>query len=378
MSMKILFATSTLFPYRVDWLNEMGKYAKVDIFYLLDNDEARNSKWMSKRPENCRYTLMKGIELPRIGKISLEFIRYVRKHGKEYDAILLDGYGFSTQLLNIWYLNCHHYNYYVNIDGMVYNEKEKSYINYIKKKIISKFPYCLSGSKATNKILNQYGVPNNRIINHPFTSLYKNDIYSDIASLKEKEKLRYELGITEEKMIISVGRFSYMAGYGKGYDVLLRAAQKLEKNIGWYIVGGKPTEEFVRLTKEAGLKNVHYVEFLSKEDLKKYYRAADLFCLMTVSDVWGLVINEAMACGLPIITTNKCVAGLDLVLNGENGYLVNVGDDTTLANYIYYLFSNQKLLTNMSRVSLQLIQSYTIENMATIHLQAINTINNIG
>lgn len=43
---------------------------------------------------------------------------------------------------------------------------------------------------------------------------------------------------------------------------------------------------------------------------------------MTVGDVWGLVINEAMAHGLPVITTNKCVAGLDLIENGKMGILL--------------------------------------------------------
>ena len=53
--MRILFATLTLFPYRVDWLSELGKEADVDIFYLSDTDKDRNHQWMSKRPDNCRY-----------------------------------------------------------------------------------------------------------------------------------------------------------------------------------------------------------------------------------------------------------------------------------------------------------------------------------
>ena len=87
---------------------------------------------------------------------------------------------------------------------------------------------------------------------------------------------------------------------------------------------------------------------------------------MTVSDVWGLVVNEAMANGLPIITTNMCVAGLDLVENGKNGFILGVGDYNGLTRAITELF-DFKTRNKMSKESLTKIQEYTIENMGTIH-----------
>ena len=85
-----------------------------------------------------------------------------------------------------------------------------------------------------------YGVNSENIINHPFTSLYKSDIDQKITNIKEKENLREKLGMKEDKIVISVGRFSYMNGYGKGYDVLLKSAQNMDSTTGWYIIGGKP------------------------------------------------------------------------------------------------------------------------------------------
>ncbi len=372
--MKILFSTSSLFPYRVNWLDELGKYADLDVYYLMESDNARNKEWCLQRPQNCKYTLMKGKKIPGIGIVSFEFIRMLKKHSSEYDAIILDGYGFLSQLLNIKYLNRHKISYYVNIDGMVPKDNENKVIYLIKKHIVSNIPYCLCGAYATNKILMDYGVNSENIINHPFTSLYKRDIDQRITNIKEKKNLREKLGIKEDKVVISVGRFSYMNGYGKGYDVLLRSAQNMDSTVGWYIIGGKPTEEFAKMKKDMHLENVHFVEFLNKEELAQYYRASDVFVLMTVGDVWGLVINEAMAHGLPIITTNKCVAGLDLIENDKNGYIVDVGDDDALRKRLEHILEDTTLMEDMGKQSLKKISEYTIENMANIHINAIKKI----
>lgn len=364
--MNILVSTSLLSPYRVDWLNELGKYNEVTILYLEEENSERNREWLAKKPENCKYKLMTGIFLPKIGKISLDVLREIKK-GK-YDIIILDGYGYVTQLINLFSLNKKKAIYFVNVDGIVPKRHENPIVRHLKKSFLSKVPYFLCGSNEAESILIGYGSDLKRIIHHPFTSLYKKDIYKEIISFSDKIMLREKLGIKEKYMVISVGRFSYLNGYGKGYDVILKAAAKVRKlDVGWYIIGGKPTDEFVKMKKKMKLENVHFLEFKKKEELKEYYRAADIFTLMTIGDVWGLVINEAMACGLPVITTEKCVAGLELVINGENGYIVPVGDEQALASHVEEILKTEGKVEKMGNCSLEKIQNFTIENMVRIH-----------
>ena len=265
--MKILFSTSSLFPYRVNWLDELGKYAQVDVCYLADSVAARNTEWCAQRQENCSYRLLKSHKIPKLGRLSFEFVKTLKERGSEYDAIILDGYGFLTQLYNIWYLNRHKIHYYVSIDGIVPREKEGRFSAWLKKRIIPKIPCCLCGAHATNQILMHYGAREENIVNHPFTSLYEKDIAQNTATPEEKNQLRQKLGITEKYAVISVGRFTYMNGYGKGYDVLLRAATQMPKDIGWYIIGGEPTEEFAKMKQDMGADNVHFVDFL-KDNIK--------------------------------------------------------------------------------------------------------------
>ncbi len=135
--------------------------------------------------------------------------------------------------------------------------------------------------------------------------------------------------------------------------------------MGIYFIGGEPTREHLNFCKEQDLKNIHFVGFQKKEELARYYRAADLLVLPTHSDVWGLVVNEAMACGLPVVTTDQCVAGAELIENGVNGYLVPAWEPEILAQSV-----NQVLEQNyaaMGTAALETIRPYTLENMAQVH-----------
>ena len=117
-----------------------------------------------------------------------------------------------------------------------------------------------------------------------------------------------------------------------------------------------------------GLKNINFLEFEKKEVLYKYYKAADLFILPTREDIWGLVINEAMAHGLPVITTKKCVAGMELVIKGVNGEIVEVEDFTEMRLAIENILYSKEI-KELQKSSLSIIKKYTIEEMAKAHLK---------
>ena len=100
--------------------------------------------------------------------------------------------------------------------------------------------------------------------------------------------------------------------------------------------------------------------------------ASDVFVLPTREDIWGLVVNEALAFGLPVITTDSCVAGLELIINEENGFIVPVDDEITLGRTIQNVVQDPKKLTTMSKISLESVERYTIEQMAREHFNIIN------
>ncbi len=363
--MKILFLTNYASPYRVNFFNELGKFCDVTVLFTdnIRDQKHRSQKWFNEQ----KYSDFKYIQLgKKLGfkekSIYLDIFKYLNKN---YDAIIIGGYSSPTYMIAIEYMLFKKIPFYLEVDGGLIRKDNKLKF-YFKKHLISAAGRWFSSGKETTKYLVHYGANKNKIIEYPFTSLWQEDISQKISSIEQKQILRKQLGITEDKVIISVGQFIYR----KGYDVLLKAAAALSKDIGIYIIGANPTQEYLDLQKELNLTQVHFVGFQTKEELKKWYQAADVFVLPTREDIWGLVINEAMAQGLPIITTDKCVAGLELVKEGQNGYIVPVGSAQELANAIKKIFKQD--YSAMGQKSLEFIKPYTIENMAKIHFINLN------
>ena len=226
---------------------------------------------------------------------------------------------------------------------------------------------------ASDEFLKNYGASEEKIFRYPFSSMQNSDILPEPLSAEEKQTLRKKLGITKEKAVLAVGQFIKR----KGFDILIKAAERLSDNTGVYFVGGNPIEEYIALKEKLKLDNVHFVGFKSKEELKEYYKAADVFVLPTREDVWGLVINESMACGLPVITTDRCIAGLELVKNGNNGYIVPVDDVSELAEKINQTLADDDECKKMGQNSISVIKDYTIENMALRHFEILKELRTV-
>ncbi|MBO5850772.1 MAG: glycosyltransferase family 4 protein, partial [Clostridia bacterium] len=126
------------------------------------------------------------------------------------------------------------------------------------------------------------------------------------------------------------------------------------------------------LKESLNLQNVHFVEHLDKESLKKYYKASDLCVFPTRYDIWGLIVVEALGYGLPIITTDQCVAGLEVVKNGYNGYIIPANDSEALSKKMLEVLSSGWLNKKTYESVLDSIKDYTIENMAKEYYEAFN------
>lgn len=363
--MKVLFLTNIPSPYRVDFFNELGKYCDLTVIFEKTASSERDQDWSNYRFNTFNGIFLKGISTSADTAFCPNVTHYLNK---SYDAIIICGTSSPTEILATEWCRLKNIPFFIEGDGAFAKNgnglKEK-----LKKHIISKGKLFFSTCHEHDKYYTHYGANPDNVVRYRFSSLKEKDILSEPVKKEEKSALREELGIKEEQVVLSVGQFIHR----KGFDVLLEATKQISSNIGVYIVGGTPTEEYLSFVRDYNLANVHFEGFKKKEELKKYYKSADVFVLPTREDIWGLVVNEAMAHGLPVITTDRCNAGLELIKNGVNGYIVPIDSAEDIGNAITESLSQTDKL---GAASLEIIKDYTVENMAKDHIGILNELLN--
>lgn len=361
--MRVLFMTNIPSPYRGEFFNELGKLCDLTVAFEGKSATDRDEKWKAAVNVNYKAIFMNGIRTKSDQFLCTGIIKILRQG---FDKIIVGGYSTPTSMLAIEYMRLHKIPFSIEADGGLI-ETESTIKYRIKKHFISAASSWLSTGKTTDAYFVHYGAKPDRIFDYPFTSLHTEDIQKELVQPEEKHSIRKKIGLKGNRIVLAVGQFIPR----KGFDVLLRAWHDCPQNWTLCIVGDTPTQEYLNLQQSLKLDNVLFKGFMSKTELQEYYRAADLFVLPTREDIWGLVINEAMAEGLPIVTTDHCVAGLELVRNGNNGYIVPVNDPTTLAEKIRCVLSDEKTCREMQASSLKRIRRYTIENMAYEHFKIL-------
>lgn len=164
--------------------------------------------------------------------------------------------------------------------------------------------------------------------------------------------------------ILFCGRFTD----NKRADILIKAFGKIrQKYPEWKLqfLAQGPEEEYCRqLTKDLGIEEqVEMPGFVYGEEKAAYYRKAGLFCLCSHYEGFPMVVLEAWAYGVPVVTTP--VGALpDMVEEGKNGFLYDIDDVDALANQLDLLMANEDMRSQMSQ--------YSVEYAKRFSPQAIN------
>ena len=354
---KILFITNIPAPYRVDFYNELGKLCQLTVIFESNRASVKvKYNWNDDQITNFTpiYLTTKSFNAK---KIKWNIFKYL---SASFDVIVVTNYAYITETLTMLYLKVRRIPFFYETDGGIVKYDESIGRKWFKKVMLSQAVGYFSPSKSSDEYLRYYTPSSSEMYRYHFTSLLEKDIVGKLPSF-EREIVRQKIGVKEKKVILGIGRFIPR----KGFDILIKAFQQLsDPDVGLYIIGGEPTVEYKHLA--SGFSNIHFEGFMSKDMLKHYMLIADLFIHPTREDIWGLVINEAMSCGLPIITTSKCVAGLELL---PNECIIPVGDVNALVYKMKQLIGDESLLNKLSDLNLSKIKDYTIQQMVEDHLK---------
>lgn len=278
-----------------------------------------------------------GLGMPRTWKTILPFARYLRE---QHPGIVISAYTETNAAALISNM--------LNSFGtpMIVTEHasldehwaDKPWLRKLMLEFMVRYVYKL----ADQVLCVSYGMTKQlgKRLSHPQIGFIHNPVRFALRT-QSKVEARQALGIEPDvRMILAVGRISKP----KNYLMLLQAFESLcsENKICIYIIGGVyETDEKLRLDRfitEHGLgERVHFVDFT--HEIHSYYEAADLLALSSAWEGFGNVLVEALAFGLPIVSSRCNFGPAEILADGEFGVLVEVNDHVAMGQAIQQLLT---------------------------------------
>lgn len=183
------------------------------------------------------------------------------------------------------------------------------------------------------------------------------------AARASASELRVSLGLPD-RYFLFVGRFSgeknlprLLGAYAAYRQIAGRQAWSL------VMVGRGPQDDLLQ-RRAQGIDGVLFAGFQQADQLPAYYGLASCLVLPSLSETWGLVVNEAMAAGLPVLVSHRCGCVPELVRSGWNGYLCDPLDIAGMARSMAVLSSPETDIDAMSASSRRIVALYTPETWA--------------
>ena len=224
------------------------------------------------------------------------------------------------------------------------------------------FRWAVSGGVAHVRYLRALGFPPDRIAG--FYDVVDNERYREQATELRRSSTPAKAGVPATPYFLYVGRLAPE----KNVEALVRSWLRYREGGGAWplvLVGDGPSAAGLRAMAEASAfgSEVHFAGLRGSRELPPIYAFAGCFVLPSTREPWGLVVNEAMASGLPVIVSDRCGCAEDLVIHGRNGLIFDPGAEDELRDCLHLMsgFSVEKMAA-MRTESEERISGYSPAN----------------
>jgi glycosyltransferase involved in cell wall biosynthesis len=362
---RLVLLTEIIAPYRIPVFNALARRVGIDlhVIFLAETDETLRQWRVYKDEIKFTYQVLPSRRW-RFGKTKVLLNRGMRKALKELrpDVVLGGGYSYAAGWQALWWANRHRVPFVLWSESNRHDARQgRALVEWLKRFFLRHCSGFVVPGRASFEYLTLLGVAPELISMAP--NAVDNVFFAKHSELARSEDAarRGELNLPK-RYILFVGRLVEEKGIFDLLEAYARLDDGLRTEVGLVFVGdGVSMNELMRRAAQIRPGNVSFPGFLQREGLATLYGLADALILPTHSDPWGLVVNEAMACGLPIIVSDVAGCAPDLVENGWNGYVVPSHDRTQLLLALDSLLRDESLRQKMGARSTERIQEYSPE-----------------
>ena len=386
--MRLGILTSHPIQYQAPWFRALAKEVDLEVFFchrqsaaeqgkagfgvafdwdvdLLSGYQHRFLKNISARPGVNRFF---GCDTPEIEKMIRE--------GK-FDAFIVSGWHLKSS----WQAAraCRRLGVTVLVRGDSQLHTPRSRLKRWVKEILyrpllRRFDGFLLVGQRSREYLVHYGVPADKMISVPHFVDTEWFAARAAEARGQRPEIRVQWGVDEKTLVVLfVGKFQPIK---RPQDILHALATFNSEHSAFNIipvfVGSGEMEKYLKELASSLKVVARFEGFKNQTELPRYYAAADVVVLPSESETWGLVVNEAMACGCPAIVSNAVGCAPDLIAEGKTGFTFRVGNVPQLAERLAALAEMNQSGHNFQPALAERMRAYSVKEAVKGTMEAVN------
>jgi glycosyltransferase involved in cell wall biosynthesis len=367
-TVRVALLTEIISPYRIPVFNALSRQKGIElhVIFLAETDPTQRQWLVYKDEIEFPYEVLPACRW-RWGRWHVLLNRGLESALERFrpNSILCGGYNHPAFWQALIWAKFHRAHFAAWIESTSQDQRNPSALTeFIKRWFIRNCSSFAVPGKSSFEYVRFMGVPAERI--HTAPNAVDNRRFATLArSVKEREsQRRAELGLPP-RYFLCAGRIVPEKGVFQLQQAYTQLEPELRSEMGLVFVGeGVARNELMKNATKTCPGTIVFPGFAQRDQLAAFYALAEVLVFPTLSDPWGLVVNEAMACGLPIIATDVAGCTADLVRDGENGYVVASGNVDQLAEAMAAFARDPHLASQMGERSATLIEGFSPEGCA--------------
>lgn len=370
--MKVVVLHPPLYPVNHKFFNELGKKVNL-VVYSFGNQPGLHSHWKVKNFVNTdnKYDLRVIEGNTNLNRLAVSYRTqlnpsFLRKVYQDKPDVVISVAFWFPSLYMAFLKRIFGCKLVVLTDAIAQTETNNSKLrNIIRNIIVKNTDAFIASSDLTESYLEEK-FPK-ALIKKSVQTIDVKSWQKAIERLPEKEEIRNELGLpNDKKIMLSIGNFIALKNLGS----LIKQTKEIENGLLVLIGEGELKNDFVNQIKKNHLQDkVKLIGRKEGDELKKYFKAADVFLFPTNRDTFGYVVVEALASGLPVICSKNAGAST-LISDGINGYVVD-----PKGNFVEKTKRVIQEATSLTTLVTKSIAKYTLQHKAKEFSQILISLN---
>ena len=370
MNTKLGILFTNLGPYHLARIEASAQYFQKNQIEIVAVELAQSEEiypWKTKR-ENYNFPIIsvirdKGLARTSFFDLCLNLVYLLNEVNP--DVVAIAGYSEPGMLLTLFWCLWNHKPIILLSESKEDDDGRSEWKEKLKSLIINRCKAALVGGEIHKQYLAKLGMPSNAIflgydvVENQF--FHPNTVCHLSSPLTKPYFLAVNRFVSKKNLPLLIASYAnYREQKGDlAWDLVLSGDGELRPQIEQQI-------NELDLT-----KFIHLPGFLQQEELLPYFAHANCFIHASIQEQWGLVVNEAMAAGLPVIVSNRCGCFEDLVIEGVNGFGFDPKNQQALTQLMLKMSSQEVDLVAMGGASLKHIQKYSPDYFAQGLMQAV-------